>query len=757
MKRFLLPVMMTAIGLADEAAREILAKHCAGCHGETKMGGLDLRDRASLLKGGGRGPAVVAGKSAESLLIQAVKREGALAMPPGKAGLPPAAVDVLAKWVDAGASYGGDVKPASSWWSFTPVKRPAGKGSIDTFIDAKLREKGLGRSPRASKQMLLRRATFDLHGLPPTPEEVRAFEADTAPDAYAKLIDRLLASPRYGERWARHWLDVVRYADTGGYETDVYFANAWRYRDYVIRALNADKPYDEFVKEQFAADEIWPTDLDLEGAYEMPKKKLENLERRMGTALFTLGALPVENSFFGDQYRSEWQAEAVETTGAAFLGLTLGCARCHDHKFDPISQKDFYRLSAFFAGSEDREIPIVSQMRIFEHTRHATRWVIVDQLKAKLGRLDAAVRKAKRPMTPAEKDQRETLLRQIGEAFLKAPERVDTANLLVHTEPVHDTHVLVKGEWKDKGEKVWPGTPASLGNAVKVDEPDHNLFVPRRRKALAEWLASKEHPLTARVMVNRVWQWHFGRGIVATPNDFGRQGDPPSHPELLEWLAAEFMDNGWSLKKLHRAILLSETYQSASAYRADAAAKDPENTLYWRMNRRRLEAESIRDTMLAASGALNTKMFGKPVVTPVAEDEMDGVRDASQWPVTSDPKEFSRRSVYLFNKRSFKMPMMENFDIPDPTQSCPRRETSTVAPQALAMMNGGFAFEQAKRFAARLAGVAEGERIETAFRLALGRAPLAEERAKAASFAAANGLEALALMMFNLSEFVYVD
>jgi cytochrome c553 len=732
---------------ANDAARAVLSKHCLACHGEAKMGGLDLRDRASLLKGGTRGPAVVAGKSAESLLIKAVRREGALAMPPGKAVLSAPEIDALKNWIDSGAAYDGAVTATSKWWSFQKVNRPEGQGSIDKFIDAKLAEKGLARSPRASRRTLIRRATFDLHGLPPTPEEIANFEADTAPNAFAKVVDRLLASPRYGERWARHWLDTVRYADTGGYETDVYFRNAWRYRDYVIRALNEDRPYDVFIKEQIAGDEIWPTSLDLEGAYEMPKQNLANLEHRLGTSLYTLGALPVENSFFGDQYRSEWQAEAVETTAAAFLGLTMGCARCHDHKFDPITQKDFYRMSAFFGGSEDREVPIVSQMRIFEYTRHETRWVLVEQLKAKLAKLP-------RNATA----ERDAILKQIGEAYVKAPVAYDKANLLVHTEPVHDTHLLQRGEWNKKGEKVLPGTPGSLGNQVNITgEPDNGLFIPRRRKALAEWLASKDHPLTARVMVNRVWQNHFGRGIVSSTNDFGRQGDPPSHPELLEWLSAEFMDNAWSLKKLHRTMMLSETYQSSSAFNAKGAAVDAENTLLWRMNRRRLEAEAIRDSLLSAAGNLKTKMFGPAVVTPVVEEEMDGVRDASQWPVTADSSEYDRRSIYLFVKRSFRLPMMETFDTPDTTQSCARRESSTVAPQALAMMNGAFTVAQAKRFGARIEKADPAKRVETAFEIALGRQPSAMEKAKAQGFLDKAGVDALALLLFNMSEFVYVD
>jgi len=742
------------------------------------MSGLDLRHREAMIKGGTRGPALIPGKSSTSLMLEAVQRTGNLQMPPGKLALPSNDVETLRKWIDAGAVWSSSTAAVAqpSWWAFKKVSRPApptpknasrAHNPIDQFVLHTLESKGLTPAPEADRRTLIRRATFDLHGLPPTPEEVAAFVADQSPKAYENLIDRLLASPRYGERWGRHWLDVVRYADTGGFETDVYFANAWRYRDYVIRSFNADKPYNTFVQEQIAADEIWPDNLDLDGAYELPKSKVANLERRIGTGLYTLGALPVEFTFFGDQYRAEWQAEAVETTAAAFLGLTFNCARCHDHKFDPISQRDFYRMSAVFAGSEDREVPIVSKMAIFEYTRFQTRAVIAEQLKQKLQQLDAEARKrhgtsgrnAKFDYTPAERDQRESLLRQIGDAYVKAPTPVATANMLVHTEPVHDTYVLVRGDFKQRGEKVKPGMPSFLGGAPEIDEPDGNLFIPQRRKALAQWLTSEQHPLTARVMANRIWQGHFGNGIVATSNDFGRQGDAPSHPELLDWLASEFISRGWSMKQLHRLIMTSATYQFSSQYIADNLTKDPENKYLWRMNRRRLEAEAIRDTVIATAGTLNTKMYGVPVVPPLAADERDGMRDPSQWPISADPAEFNRRGVYLFVKRSFRNPMLETFDAPDASASCPRRETSTVAPQSLAMMNSEFMTSHAEKFAARLkkeAATAEAQ-VDRAFQLAIGRAPDAAEKAKALEYLNRSTLPKLCLLLFNLSEFLYVD
>ncbi|MEO7648958.1 MAG: DUF1549 domain-containing protein, partial [Bryobacteraceae bacterium] len=446
-----------ALDAGESPVRKILETQCLGCHGQTQMSGLDLRQRESMLKGGKRGPALIPGNAGESLLYNAVLRQGEVQMPPGKKALSSEQVASIKEWIDGGAPWEAVSSTRSGWWAFQKPLRPAAPANrsrtpIDAFLLAKLDQKGLRPAPEASPRTLIRRATFDLHGLPPTPEEIDEFVADKSPGAYEKLLERLLASPRYGERWGRHWLDVVRYADTGGFETDVYFMNAWRYRDYVIQSFNEDKPYDQFVQEQIAADEIWPDNLDLDGSYDLPKPKQANLNKRLGTGLFTIGPIAAEYTFFGDQFRAEWQADAVETTGSAFLGLTLGCARCHDHKFDPISQRDYYRLAALFAGSEDREIPIVSQMGIYEYTRYATRLVIADQLKAKVARIDAAVKErqgiggkktqVQGGFTPAEKDERESLLRQIGDAYVKAPLRYDMANVQAHTEQVPDTHVL---------------------------------------------------------------------------------------------------------------------------------------------------------------------------------------------------------------------------------------------------------------------------------------------------------------------------
>jgi cytochrome c553 len=729
----------------EDRALAILNAKCTGCHGAAQMSGLDLRSPQGLAKGGKRGPAL-------ALIGKAIRRDGELQMPPGKKPLEPAEISVLNDWLAAGAPYPKAFVPSqSAWWSFQPIPRPSAS-SIDHFLNAKLAGKGLTPLPAADRPTLIRRATFDLHGLPPTPEEIDAFVNNPSPSAYSQLIEKLLASPRYGERWGRRWLDVARYAETGGYETDVSFTNAWRYRDYVIQSFNADKPYNLFMKEQIAADEIWPGDLERDGGFHIPQYKLDRLHRWLGTGLFTVGPVNYEFALSGDQFRVEWQADAVETTGAVFLGLTLGCARCHDHKFDPIPQRDYYRFAALFAGSEDREIPIVGRYGLFDYARFVPRQEKADQIKARIQRLDKA--RAGRAMTPAEKDQRQTDLRLLGEAYLKAPSRVQTATILSHTDPVPDTHILTRGEFSQKGDRVQPGTLTALGNAPEIVEPAQGPFVPQRRKALAEWLAANENPLPARVMVNRIWQGHFGRGIVNTPNDFGRQGEPPTHPELLNWLAGKFIAEGWSVKAMHRLIMTSDAYQRQSAPHAGNARIDANNTFLWRMNRRRLEAEEVRDSILQAAGQLNTKMGGPPIVLPLSNEEFLGIREPELWPISQDPAEHTRRSVYLYVKRSFKMPMLETFDVPDPAISCARRESSTVAPQALAMMNSDFTRTFAAKMAARFQG---SNAVEQAWRHTLGRAPNAQEKQRAEAFVQRNSLAGLCLLILNMNEFLYVD
>ncbi len=389
-----LPVLWTAAALvqgADFAAvRAVFEKQCFGCHGSAKMSDLDMRQRDTLLRGGKRGAALVPGKPEESLLYKAVARHGDLQMPPGRNALTAAEVATIRDWIKAGAAW-DDAQISKSdepaWWAFRkPVRPPAPavsnaawvRNPVDAFVLAKLDEKKLRPVAAADRRTLIRRAYFDLHGLPPTPAEVEAFVNDPAPDAWAKLVNKLLESPRYGERWGRHWLDVVRYADTGGFETDIYFPNAWRYRDYVIKSFNDDKPYDRFVQEQIAADELWPDNLDLEGSYYIPKRKLQHLEARIGTGLYTLAPVMHESGLDAEYLHSEWRADAVEVTAAAFMGLTLGCARCHNHKFDPLTQRDFYRMAAIFAASEQKEIPTVHVMSVFDYQQGYPKWIALE-------------------------------------------------------------------------------------------------------------------------------------------------------------------------------------------------------------------------------------------------------------------------------------------------------------------------------------------------------------------------------------------
>lgn len=770
----------------EKSARSIIEAKCLACHGAARMSDLDLRERASILKGGKRGASVVPGKADESLLYKAVKRDGEIQMPPGKSTLTAAEVDTLRDWINAGAKW--DAAPAAAaptWWSFKkPVRPPvpavkstaAVRNPIDAFILAKVEEKGLKTAAPADRRALARRAYFDLHGLPPTPEQVDEFVKDESPNAFEKLVDRLLASPRYGERWGRQYLDLIRYADTSGFETDHFYTTAWRYRDWVIASFNSDKPYNTFAQEQIAADELWSTSVDLEGTSRLPKEKEENLNRRIGTGLFTLGAFPIEYTYYGDQYRAEWQADAVDTVGAAFLGLTVGCARCHDHKFDPITNRDYYRMTALFAGSTERELPLGSLFDIQTATRNFPLLNQAQVFKQMAGRGGGRGGRGRQQQATADTDtdagdvppaargpvdpQRAALLQQVAEAYLRAPERMPYANVLGHEEVVPDTHILIRGDFKKKGEKVEPGYLSALNPGPAIDEPKGYLFVPQRRKALAQWLTSPENPLFARVMANRIWQGHFGKGIVTTPNDFGRQGEPPTHPELLDWLSVEFAQRGYSMKQMHRLIMLSNTYQLSSVSDEETLKKDPENHFLSRMNRRRLDGDAIRDTILAVAGTLNLRMGGVGVIPTLTREEIQAARMPNLWPANPDANEHNRRSVYLQMKRSLTLPMLQIFDAPDSATSCPRRESSTVAPQALALMNGETVVAQSQQFAARVAKAA-GEnpeaQVETAWRLAFGRPPAAEERAAASDYLKRSSLERFCHLIFNMSEFIYVD
>ncbi|MBP3960746.1 DUF1549 domain-containing protein [Gemmata sp. G18] len=670
---------------------------------------------------------------------------------------------------------------------------------IDAFIRAKLVAAKLSPAPTATREQLIRRVTFDLHGLPPTPEEIDAFVNDKAPDAWAKVVDRLLASSRYGERWGRHWLDLARYADTNGYEFDEPRPDAWRYRDYVIKSFNDDKPFDRFIIEQLAGDEAFPN----------------NPEALVATGFNLLGP-DMTDSADQAQRRLNTLTDMTDTAALAFLGLTVTCARCHDHKFEPISQKDYFRLQAFFTPANFRkDVPVATsaeakaraialrnyeeltkdlrkqvaaieephRKRMFEerlaklspdaqaaHRTAPTKRTggqieLVAETEAKVRVTDAEVAKA---LTPAEKTLAEELKAKLKAFESKKPPAPPVAmGLIDKPGPPPKTFLLERGELGKKGVEVEPGFPAILLPENK-EAPAAVKALPSstgRRLALANWVASADNPLTARVIVNRLWQHHFGRGIVGTASDFGVRGQKPTHPELLDWLACELAGSdhkagddsrSWSLKRMHRLMLLSETYQQSTQASTDAAAVDPDNKLFARANRLRLEGEAVRDSLLAVGGRLNPKMDGPGVVLPEASRAAGGSRAVA---VTADSAEHTRRSVYLFSRRNLKLAFLEAFDLPDSNLSCPKRERSTTATQALALLNAEETMIAAKALADRLTHEAKTEdaRVALAYRLTLGRAPSAKEMDRAKVFLKESPLSELCRALFNVNEFVYLD
>ena len=622
------------------------------------------------------------------------------------------------------------------------------KNAVDAFILQRLAEEGLKPAPPADKRTLIRRAAFDLTGLPPTPERVKQFVNDTSEGAYAALIEELLNSPRYGERWGRHWLDVTRFADSGGYETDIFYRKAWRYRDYVIKSFNDDKPYDCFVQEQIAADEIWPDNLDMHGSYTMAPEKLRHLEALLGTGLYSLGTQIHESNMDVGKRSYERLTDWVDTTASVFLGLTFGCTRCHDHKFDPFSQRDYFRFQAVFAASKEVEIPVINPMAVASYNQHYPKLVAVDEARRAYRAFEQKTKS--RNLTDADKTQKQKLWDAMARALLALPEHspegeggarfdgifeIPAARVLGHERPALARPVrrLERGNIRAPAEIVNPGIPVALAAASGENPTFSDRFT--RRKELALWLTRGDHPLTARVMVNRIWLWHFGDGIVSTPNDFGSMGQSPSHPELLDWLATEFVARKWSIKEMHRLIMLSGTYQRSSRFAGEQHVQvDPDNRLLWRINRRRLESEALWDSIHSVAGTLNLKMGGRPVVPPLAADEIAALRDKWQWPVSGDPKEHTRRGVYILVRRNFGMPMFEAFDSPVNSFSCPRRDVTTVATQALWFLNNETVVRQATRCAARLVQEVGDEPtlcVERLWRLALGRPPTETEAAEA--------------------------
>ena len=623
-------------------------------------------------------------------------------------------------------------------WAFQPRKTvapPEAQGAataIDKFVMAKLAAEGLALAPAADRATLIRRVTFDLHGLPPTPEETDAFVRDRSAQAYEKLVDRLLASPRYGEQWGRHWLDVVRFAESDGFEYDTHRSDAWRYRDYAVHSFNSDKPYTDFIREQLAGDEINPGNETF---------RIASGFNRLGPLRKNAGNQEVASS------RNEVLTEMTNIVGASLLGVTLGCARCNDHKFDPIRHTDYYRIQGYFAATHEQDISLASPEAQAEWK--AATESITKEMKA--------LQKQMAKMEGAEKEKMEQKVKEM-EAKLPAPLPA-LYSVADNPEKASPIHVLARGDYANKGAAVGM---RPLGVLLPEGLPELPLATEKPRAKLADWILTAENPLTARVIVNRVWHSHFGRGIVATPNDFGRMGQRPTHPELLDYLANQFVEGGWTFKKLHREILLSKVYQQASAnplMEKAAAAKDPDNKLLWKFNRRRLEAEELRDATLAVAGRLNLKAGGPSVIIPVDQELIGLMYKPSQWAVTKDSAEHDRRSVYLFQKRNLRLPYMEVFDAPDTLISCPRRESSTHAPQALELLNGSFSNQMAVALAARLEQEAKtpAAKIGLAYRLAAGRLPTARERAIAQRYLATGSIREFALAVLNLNSFLYVN
>jgi len=746
------PAAPEGVRLFEEKIEPVLKAECFRCHSEQAekvKGGLRLDSRAALLKGGDTGPAIVPNKSGESLLIQAIRHEGDLAMPPKRPKLAEAVIADFVKWVNLGApglpagadATGGVVSEAArQHWAFQPVKKAAPpavskpdwvRNEIDAFVLSRLEARGWQPAPEASRAEWLRRVSFDLGGLPPSPEEIATFEKDDSPGAYETVVDRLLKSPHYGERWAQHWLDVIRFAESEGFEYDRHLPEAWRFRDYVIDSLNRDKPFDRFLIEQVAGDEIAPQDQECLTA---------TIFHRLGPVRRNAGNPEIALS------RNDVLAERTDIIGTVFLGLSVGCARCHDHKLEPISQKDYYRLQAYMAATEERNIVLASAAEQ-EQRDEATK-----QLKSE-------IQKVKEQAKKATGDEKNRLIRRLEELEDQEPSPLPTIpstwDDFDHRTPIH---VLKRGIWEKKGEAVGPRPPGVLV-ADNLPELPADVTFPRTRLAL--WLTDPNQPLTARVIVNRLWQHHFGAGLVKTENDFGTQGDRPSHPELIDWLAATLVEKGWRLKSIHRLIVLSSTYRQSSRATdsLEARREDPENRLLWHFNRRRLSGEEIRDAMLAVSGRLKDEVGGPSVMIPVDPELIQLLYKPSQWKVTPNSAQHDRRSIYLSAKRNLRLPFLEAFDAPALMSSCARRESSTHAPQALELLNGRTSNELAKALARRLEQETVGDRgqiIERAYRLALGRSPTEEELKLSKAFLAEQPLSEFALALFNLNGFLYV-
>lgn len=851
-----LPSVATAEPLTFERhVRPILKTHCFQCHGEEpeKKGGLDVRLARLLASGGESGPAVVAGDSGASLLIRRIVSGE---MPPGNKPVPSQQLEVLRSWIDQGA-HTAAIEPDDparveeitaedrAYWCFQPLRRPEPPvvraqervaNPIDAFLLSKLEPVGLSFAPEADRRVLIRRVCFDLLGLPPAPERIEAFVADPRADAYALLVEELLASPHYGERWGRHWLDVAGYADSDGYTpADPVRPDIYRYRDYVIRSLNADKPFDRFIVEQLAGDELVPLPYG-------PQLTAEQQDCLIATGYLRLAPDGTANGEVDQTVaRNDVIAETIKIVSNSFLGLTVGCAQCHSHRYDPITQVDYYKLRAVFEPAynwkawrtpEQRKLVMTPEEVQAEIKRISDLVAVkqkeyIDYLNAECDRVrelefqkipedkraivkmafdtkeadrtDEQKLLAKEfynyfnvntgtivlfdPKVMVEGDKRTNEIKELSAS--KPSEHVFVVLTEPANQPVPETFVFQRGNPATPREAVLPGDLSIVEGVVpsRIEPKDPQLPTSGRRLALARHLTSGQHPLTSRVLVNRFWMHHFGKGIVATPGDFGRLGAPPSHPELLDWLASEFIAQGWSLKAFHRLVLLSQAYRQSSARTTLADNIDPDNRLLSHMSLRRLEAEAIRDAMLVVSGKWNPTLLGPAI--PVAENEhgeviigiefTDGNGIHVPKPVPNGG-EF-RRSLYIQSRRTKPLSLMETFDWPMMEPNCEVRNCSTIPQQSLSLMNAEgirkFAQSTAERIVSEV-GSDPSARVDRAWRLVLGRMPRETERTEALAFidnqqasltaqpvagtaADMAALTTLIQVLFGGNEFLYVE
>jgi mono/diheme cytochrome c family protein len=795
-----------------DVVEPVLAQHCYGCHGNGKdKGGLSFYTRAGLLKGGESGAVVDWDNLPASPLLEAINYTGLQMPPSGK--ISAERINILTEWLRRGAPmpvredaveaahHSPQVNEQTrAHWAFRPVQRPPvpavanpawSVNPVDSFIMAQLVSRDLQPNPPTDRRVLIRRVYYDLLGLPPSPEEVEEFARNTDPQAYPQLIEKLLSSPHYGEHWARYWLDVVRYAESNSFERDNPKPFVWKYRDYVIRAFNEDKPYDQFIIEQLAGDELAD-----------PSK-----DAIIATGYYRLGAWDDEPAD-PELARYDDLDDILATTSQGLLGLTMNCCRCHEHKLDPLPHADYYRFLAFFINTERygvrgddsiyarsvRDISTPAEQAQFQQELVAYQARVEDLREA----LDVVEEQILEHLVGGEKDDFqndsvrlriirkyvgqhisredfETYARQRREwtDLRNNPPRSAEQALCIKEKGLvpPKTFVLTRGNPQAPADEVQPGFPEVLGFPDPEITPAPDGKSSGRRMALARWIASPDNPLTARVMVNRIWQGHFGRGLVRSPNNFGLQGDPPTHPELLDWLAAEFVENGWSIKHLHRVILLSQAYQMSSAGNARALEIDPVNDLFWRFDMRRLRAEEIRDSILAVNGTLNlSKMYGRSIYPIIPAEVLAGQSQPGHNWEQSSPEDRNRRSIYIHIKRSLTVPLLAAFDVADTDFTCPVRFSTTQPTQALGMLNSTFLNEEAAKFAQLLtdrAGNDPAQQVTLALERAFQRPPQPAEIERGISLirelqlehgqSPADALKNFCLLALNTNEFLYLD